>query len=167
MKYFIQSIRFSPEIPEGLGLKKIDDGTYVLEEDMSIWGYRKLLDLGWGKEHGFFRVPMLSFDKLLQCVFDFDDEKIKIITVEVYNFFGALSVLIEDYASSFIQEIRRRFNEGKFNLKTNKFMIDYVNAEFDIDNQLIQRLKDKDIAKNCILWKKVYNEIKLKNTGVY
>lgn len=167
MKYFIQSIRFSPKIPEGLGLKKKDDNTYILEEDMSIWEYRKLLDLGWGKEHGFFRVPILSFDKLSNLVFNFDDLKLNKITEDVYNFYGALSVLIDDYAKKFIEEIRHRLIKGEFFPNKNNFMINYMNKEFNINDNLIQRLSDKNLAVNCILWKKVYSEIKTSNTDAY
>lgn len=159
MKYFLQTIRFSPNTPQALGLRKIDDNTYILEEDMSKWGYCKLLDLGWGKEHGFFRMPLLTFDRLLQHVFDFDDEKLKIVTDEVYNFYGALSVLSQNYASCFIQEIIRRVTEGKLNTNKNKFLINYLNSEFNIDDQLIQRLSNKDMVESCILWKIAYGKI--------
>lgn len=159
MKYFLQTIRFLPKNPKELGLTKIDDKTYVLLEDSSLWEYRKLLDLGWGKEHGFFRVPLLSVDNLFKYAFDFGDDKLKFVNNDLYNFYGSLAVLMDDFASSLILEIKQRYIQNRFKISDNRFMIKQLNSEFNIDYHLVERLSNSELAKNCVLWKKVYSEI--------
>ncbi|MDE7263069.1 MAG: hypothetical protein K2N64_00225, partial [Anaeroplasmataceae bacterium] len=95
MKYFIQTIRLCPNF-NILGFEKTEEGLYRNTLDNSLWVERDLLDLGWGREKGLCRTPLLSFEKLLELVFMTFNTNSKKITDEQYNFWGALSILLED-----------------------------------------------------------------------
>ena len=92
---FIQTTRFYPENFEKLGFLKKDDGFYIYTKDNSLWKEKPLLDLGYGKENGLVRIFDLSFNDLVKLVLiDYRG----IICEETYNFWGALSVLTDDYS---------------------------------------------------------------------
>ncbi len=153
MLFFIQTTRFYPDKFEKLGFKKNDDGLYVYTKDNSLWRERALLDLGYGREKGLVRIPELSFESLIQLVLvDYNDK----ICEETYNFWGALSILIDDYSNELINLLSKTIDCNELKLK-HKFIYDYLNLEFNLDDNLIKKLKNKNLADCCIKWKK-YNK---------
>lgn len=93
--YFMQTLRHYPCSISDFGLQESDDGTYYHEEDQSYWVSKSLYNLGYGKENGFCKLPMLEFEKLI--AFAFDDNVDNSDIVCVMNHWGAISVLTDDY----------------------------------------------------------------------
>lgn len=149
------------EAAKNFGLKKIENETYVKIDDGSIWKERPLLDLGWGKENGFYRVPLLPKEKLLELVIDFDKRIIKRGGDDILNFFGALAILMEDYGEYLINEIEYRISSHNFSLDGNKRLIQYMNSEFHYDAKFLKKVSDKNYVECCELWKSVKERINL------
>ena len=150
MLFFIQTTRFYPNNFEKLGFVLKDNGLYTYQKDNSLWEERKLLDLGYGKEKGLVRIPTLNFNSLIQLVLiDYTGK----ICEETYNFWGALSVLIDDYSLKFLKFLSEKFNKEELYSK-HKFIYDYLNSEFNLNDNFIEKLNNKQTIECCYIWKK-------------
>lgn len=146
MKYFIQTIRLCPNF-DTLGFKKIEEGLYRNILDNSLWIERNLFDLGWGKEKGLCRTPLLSFEKLLELVFATFDTKSKKITDEQYNFWGALSILLEDYSIEFLDVINNKIKNNEISLHKNRYLLELLNKELFCEEKDIPKINKSFRAK--------------------
>ncbi len=155
MLFFVQTTRFYPDKFEQLGFNRNDDGLYVYTKDKSLWRERALLDLGYGKEKGLVRIPELNFESLIQLVLVEYNSK---ICEETYNFWGALSTLIDYYSVEFIDLLSKTLDCNELKLK-HKFIYDYLNSEFYLDDNFIKKLKNKNVVDCCLKWKKYNNKI--------
>lgn len=72
MDYFLMSFRFNKQHPQDFGLI-YKDGKFIRENDDTEWIPCQLFDLGWGEENGFYKVPLGTFDQLMQLVLCGDD----------------------------------------------------------------------------------------------
>ena len=70
MKYFLMSTRFNKQNPSDFGLEYVD-GKFVLLKDGSEWIQCQLYDYGWGKENGYYKKPLGSFDELVKSKINF------------------------------------------------------------------------------------------------
>ena len=158
MKYFMQTICFSPSSYERLGLEKIGENLYVSKEDGSVWKERSLYDLGWGREKGYCRMPELPFEKLIVLAFVIpDDNDID----QKYNYWGSLSVLLDDHCEKLIEYIHNRIcNDASF-VSDYKHIIAYIDVELNIPDNVIWRLSDKTLQNNCNRWKALRSSISL------
>lgn len=156
MKFFIQTTHFVPDSYESFNLVKITDDLYQMKSDNSLWIKRKLFDLGWGRETGFCRLPLLSFDELINLAFVSLD---KDISDKTYNYWGAVSVLLDDYCHDLICFFESRCEMDKFFIAKHIDTFNYIDAELNISESLIPKLSDKKLAMNCIRWKKFRSSI--------
>lgn len=158
MKYFMQTIRFSPNFSV-LGFEKTTEGYYKNTVDDSLWIERSLLDLGWGQEKGLCRVPLLFFEQLLDLVFTPFDIRAKKITDEQYNFWGALSILLEDYPLKFLDIVEAKFRKNEISFQKNKYLLDLIDKELFCEEKDIPKIKE-DIRLKYQKWyeiKKILN----------
>ena len=139
MKYFMQTIRFCPDF-SSLGFEKNEEGLYVNILDNSLWVERKLLDLGWRREEGLCRIPLLSFEQLLELVFAIFDEKSKQISDEQYNFWGALSILLEDYPIEFLDVIENKIGKNEISPQKNIYLFSLLNKELFCEEKDIPKI---------------------------
>lgn len=95
--YFHMSFRFDKTKPDDFGLMYSEhENIFIDPRDNSYWVKRYLIDLGWGLEVAFCRLPLPTFDELLQMSLYAD-----------YNnkseaFYCALGILINDYSKEFL-----------------------------------------------------------------
>ena len=87
VQYFLMSTHFNKTNPSDFGLECID-GKYIRREDGTEWVPRELYDLGWGREVGFYKVPLGSFDELINIVVNTADEE---------DMYGATAIIDEMY----------------------------------------------------------------------
>ena len=80
------SIRFNKQSPRDFGLT-FKDGEFICEQDGTQWASRQLYDFGWGKENGFYKIPLGNFEQLLELLQGKDEE----------DAYGAAAVIMEDY----------------------------------------------------------------------
>lgn len=150
MLFFIQTTRFYPKNFEKLGFLKKDDGFYIYTKDNSLWKEKPLLDLGYGKENGLVRMPNLNFNDLVKLVLiDYSGK----ICDETYNFWGALSILTDDYSLKFLDYLIKNYDKDELKIK-HKFIYDYLNLEFNLSDNFIKKISNKQTIECCNKWKK-------------
>ena len=89
MKKFMMSKRFNKTSCSDFGLYE-KGGKYYSKCDGSEWEPCSLYDFGWGRENGFFKVPLGDFSDLIKIVLDYSDEE---------DSYAAASIIIDIYAS--------------------------------------------------------------------
>lgn len=154
MLYFVQTTRFYPDNFEKLGFNKVDDELFMYNKDKSLWKKRYLLDLGYGKEIGLVRMPELAFDQLISLVLV---EYSGIVSEETYNFWGALSILVDDYCLDFLELLIKTFSKNDLLLK-HKFIYDYLNCELNLNDDFLRKLSDERVTECCHKWRHYINE---------
>lgn len=92
MKYFLMSMRFNKQSPSDFGLEYVN-GKFFSLKDGSEWVQCQLYDYGWGKENGFYKKPLGSFNELIKLIFDFDNE----------DAYGAASIIEDIYPNELKQ----------------------------------------------------------------
>ena len=146
MKYFLMSMRFNKQSPSDFGLK-YDNGKYISLKDGSEWVQCQLYDYGWGKENGYYKKPLGSFEKLMELVFDFTDEE---------DSYGAASIIEDIYPNElkkYLLELmlhqpsrkmkNRLCNLFKLNFPTNRtFNENYSFEENEIEYQEWKKISD-------------------------
>ena len=93
MKYFLMSMKFNKQSPSDFGLE-IVNGKFVSSKDGSEWVQCQLYDYGWGKENGYYKKPLGSFEELIKIVLDFIDEE---------DSYGAASIIEDIYPNELKQ----------------------------------------------------------------
>ena len=81
------SMRFNKQTPADFGLECVD-GRYIRSSDGSEWVNCRLYDFGWGKENGFYKKPLGSFEKLIEIVVSDKDKE---------DSYGAAAIIDELY----------------------------------------------------------------------
>jgi hypothetical protein len=152
MKYFVQTTRFSPASFEELGFVKADDHLYRSQEDGSIWAERALYDLGWGRERGLCRLPLPNFEQLISFAFVPQSDAQGDIR---YNYWGALSVLLDDYCMDLIQYVQKNIAQNKETANRYLHIWRYMDNELNLSEHQILALSNRDLAKCCQEWKKI------------
>lgn len=87
------STRFNKQKPSDFGLEYVE-GKFILLKDGSEWVQCQLYDFGWGKENGFYKKPLGSFEELISLVIDFTDEE---------DAYGAASIIEDLYMNDLKQ----------------------------------------------------------------
>lgn len=67
MKYFIMSRKFDKQSPSSFELE-YSNGKFISLKDGSEWVQCHLYDYGWGKENGFYKKPLGSFNELINLL---------------------------------------------------------------------------------------------------
>ena len=81
------SMRFNKQKPEDFGLI-YEDGIFTRMSDKTEWMPCELYDFGWGNENGFYKIPLGSFDELIEMVLSNIDEE---------DSYGAASIILSQY----------------------------------------------------------------------
>lgn len=113
--YFLMSKKFDKQSPEDFGLISTDQKDIATNpEDGSLWKKCCLYDFGWGRENGFYKLPLPEFDDLMSIVLDsmYDEDM-----------YGAAAVILDMYAMQLLS-ISERLILGCGDLKKlRKFII--------------------------------------------
>ena len=111
-RFFYLTINFLPEY-EGSVLVKNQEGFYISTENGAMYRKRLLYDFGWGQENGFEIIPKPSFQELMGLIEQpmnipqkrirrYTKDELKEFDIWKNNFYGAISVIMQDYAEEFI-----------------------------------------------------------------
>lgn len=107
--YFV-STNFQPNLEKNF--KKIENNVYILKHTNLKYRKRLLYDWGWGQELGFEIIPKPTFEELIVIVSNFDltirSNKLKM------NFFGAISVIMQDYIEELIAFLAEKLQTDFF-----------------------------------------------------
>lgn len=93
-KYFVMSRRFDKRSAADFGLLPTGEPTAQDPADGSTWVMAELYDFGWGREHGFYRLPLPDYDALLELALHGG---------ETDDAYGAAAVILERYPDELLQ----------------------------------------------------------------
>ena len=105
MKKFMMSKKFNKILCSDFNLYE-KNGKYYSKYDESEWIPCFLYDFGWGRENGFYKVPLGDFSELIQIVLDKNDEE---------DSYAAASIIIDNYPfelKAFLLDIIRNHNKN-------------------------------------------------------
>lgn len=140
-KYFIIELKSDKKLSEGFGLLPTDNAdVFILSSEKSLWKKRLLYDFGKGKENGYYRLPQLKYDDLVNLILRsncFD------------NIYGAASIILEDYSDDLLNTCRTILNDKK-----------------DVKNylklfQVLQLIDSPNKFGNKDDWKEIFNKLKI------
>ncbi len=131
---FHMSFRFDKTKPEDFGLAiSSQDNMYVNPKDNSKWIKRYLIDLGWGLEVSYCRLPYPSFDQLLQMSLYAENGN------KATDYYCALGILINDYATEFISLTERIFDNDKKEIRYYREFYQFVKTQIKYDDESIKK----------------------------
>lgn len=110
MKQFLMSKKFNKTSPQDFGLVQDEkSGLFIMTTDNSLWKRRDLYDFGWGKEYGFYRIPLpKKLDELIDIIMNTRFEE---------NKYGAAAVILDDFCEELLiksWDIFRNNNQFKY-----------------------------------------------------
>lgn len=155
----MQTVRFSPKNPEQMGLKKLDENKYINIKDNSVWICIPLLDLGWGRENGFCRLPLLSYEELVKLILIPINTPVIKIDDNTFNLYGALACLLDDYPIEFLSELEQMNLSGVINKDKNKLLFELLENELYCSDDTLNKINKKDKEK-YLKWKEISHIIK-------
>ena len=130
--FFLMSFRFDKTKPEDFGLMNTEhENLFINPKDNSRWEKRYLIDFGWGLEIAFCKLPLLSFDKLLELSFY---TKLKEKTVDYY---GAIGVLLNDYPHEFLNFTEKLLVNKEDSLEKHKDFYHIVRMQMRYEDKTI------------------------------
>ena len=109
MHYFRMSFRYNKQSPQDFGLV-FKNGHFFSCEDDSEWLPCYLYDFGWGKENGYVKLPLPSFEKLIQIVLNDTDKE---------DIYGAAAMISDRYMLQLkeylLNELQQPMNSARKN----------------------------------------------------
>jgi hypothetical protein len=131
---FHMSFRFDKTRLEDFGLvASSQDNEYFNPKDNSKWIKRYLIDLGWGLEVSYCKLPYPSFDQLLHMsLYAKNDNK-------ATDYYCALGILIKDYAAEFIDFTERIFDNNKKKISEYREFYQIVKTQINYDDESIKK----------------------------
>lgn len=141
------SMRFNKQSPDDFGLT-FKDGKFIRITDNTEWMPCKLYDFGWGKENGFYKIPLGSFEELMRLVLcDLDEE----------DAYAAASIIMGTYPLELKEYLLNLMNQ-KINFM-NKRRIKQLNRFFNLHRSInltpIDNLTRSEIEKEFQDWKNI------------
>lgn len=133
--FFVMSMRFNKSTAADFGFLSNDLYTAINPNDGSIWTKCTLYDFGWGKENGFYKTPLPSFEYLFDLALYSQDRE---------DMYGAASIIVEKYADELLCQCETLMNDPT---QKNEF-------------KKLSKLFQLDMAVNrCSVLKKTYTQI--------
>lgn len=121
---FHMSFRFDNTKPDDFGLISSEqDNVYIDPNDNSKWEKRNLIDLGWGLEVAFCKLPYPSFNELLHLSLYANSKEKKA------GYYCSIGLLLHDYASEFFDFTQNILANGKYSLQDHKHFYSIVRTQ--------------------------------------
>lgn len=151
-KYFLMSKRFNKKTAEDFGLIRIDNQLARLPNDGSLWEKTILYDFGWGEENGYYKIPLPSFEHLMNIILSSDDEE---------DVFGSAAIVLKNEPEKLLIWLENNLFDKKYR---NSYQM--LVKLFRLDNPLNRSSTiGKDIAEvnsDYLRWKSIAERIKQK-----
>lgn len=175
-RYFYVSIHFSPDY-EGTVFSKYQDDLYINTKTGEIYRKRLLYDFGWSQENGFELMPQLSFNELIELIErpmvppqkkfwqKHTTEEIQQADIWRSNLYGAVAVIMQDYAEELIEFLTAKVDTAYFsnpsirkNFKCFSFDSQKARAEGKIPGGVRTRSYE-DILKDYPQWGRISSKV--------
>lgn len=132
-KFFRMSYVFNKTKPEDFGLiSTAQDNIFVDLKDNSKWEKRHLIDLGWGLEVAFCKLPYLSFEELLKLSFYADPTK------KTTDFLCSIGVLLNDYSYEILNFTEKFLTDSKNSLLDYKEFYHLIRTQMRYDDEILK-----------------------------
>lgn len=148
--YFVMSTRFNRNSATDFGLEPQDSETAINPKDGSIWKRTQLYDLGWGKENGFYKLPLPQFDILFELVLHSECDE---------DVFGAAAIILEKYPDLLLEQCEVLMN-NRSKKKDFKKLVKLFNLKLPINRCPIDGKSYDQIQRDYTRWKKVSEMVK-------
>ena len=144
-KYFVMSMRFNKCSAQDFGLILQNNGQTIDQNDGSIWIKTNLYDFGWGKENGYYKVPLPDFSKLLDLTLYSEDYE---------DMYGAASVILYKYPDELLNQCEIIMVDQK-RKKELKKLIKLFNLSVPLNRSSTLQKTYAQIQDDAERWKKV------------
>lgn len=99
--YFVMSTRFNKSKASDFGLTAKDENTAINPKDNSIWIRTALYDFGQGKENGFYKAPLPTFDILFELALNSKSRD---------DMYGAAAMILNNFADELLCQCETLIN---------------------------------------------------------
>ncbi len=143
--YFVMSMRFNKCNASDFGFILKDKNTAINPNDNSIWIKASLYDFGWGKENGFYKDPLPSFDSLFE---------IALYSTNSDDMYGAAAVILERFADDLLCKCEIFMND-RFRKNEFRKMVDLFNLKLSLNRCSISGKTYEQIQSDYTRWNTV------------
>ena len=146
--YFVMSIRFNKCNATDFGFIANSMNTAINPKDGSLWIKPNLYDFGWGKENGFYRVPLPGFSVLFELVLYSKNKE---------DMYGAAAVINENFPDELLFQCELFMNDS---CRKKEFvrLVELFNLKLPINRCHTSQKSYEQIQKDYVRWKKVAEE---------
>lgn len=144
MKNFMMSKKFNKQSYSDFDLYEMD-GKYFRKIDGSEWIPCLLYDFGWGKENGFYKVPLGNFADLIKIVLDNSDDE---------DSYAAAAIIMDYYVfelKTYLLDLISTYNKN----------VDYgrlcsiFKLEIPLNRTIKEGMNFQNVDKEYSDWKKI------------
>lgn len=143
--YFVMSMRFNKCNATDFGLISNGTNTAINPGDNSIWIKAALYDFGWGKENGFYRTPLPSFDTLFELALYSTDRD---------DMYGAAAVILEKFADELLCICEMLAND-RFRNKEFEKLVELFDLKLPKNRCSVVQKTYEQIQNDYIRWKSI------------
>lgn len=143
--YFVMSMRFNKSNASDFGFISNDTNTAINPNDNSIWIKAALYDFGWGKENGFYKAPLPSFNTLFELA---------LYSTNRDDMYGAAAVILEKFADELLCQCEIFMND-RCRKKEFKKLVELFNLMLPINRCSVVRKTYEQIQNDYMRWKKI------------
>lgn len=153
--YFVMSMKFDKCDASDFGLVSNNSNTAIDPKDNSIWIKASLYDFGWGKENGFYKTPLPSFDILFELALHSTNKDDR---------YGAAAVILEKFPDELLSKCELFMNDCSRE-KEFKKLVELFDLRLPINRCFVVQKTYSQIENDCARWRKVSETAKkFKNT---
>lgn len=153
--YFLMSKRFNKQNASDFGLLEAEESDLAINPtDNSIWRKCVLYDFGWGRENGYYRTPILSYDGLLELV---------LLSSHEDDVYGAAAIILDEYPNELLDTCERMISCQNRTSEFNKIAVVF-RLHLGTNYSPITGKKLEEIEKDACRWRAISNVTKAKNT---
>lgn len=146
----MMSMRFNKNSPEDFGLIPTnEDDIFIMPTDNSLWKKRNLYDFGWGQENGYYRLPLPSFEELVNIILSSDCND---------NKYGAAAVILEDFCDELLIKVQELLKDEK-NIRRYIQFFKILQLEIPINRSDILGKSYNEISEDYEKWKDISRQV--------
>lgn len=143
--YFVMSMRFNKCSASDFGFIANGTNTAMNPNDNSIWIKAALYDFGWGKENGFYKAPLPSFNTLFELALYSTDRD---------DMYGAAAIILEKFADELLCRCEMLAND-RFRKKEFKRLVELFKLKSPINRCSVVQKTYEQIQNDDARWKKI------------
>lgn len=143
--YFAMSFQFNKGNASDFGFIAKDENTAIDPKDDSVWIKCALFDFGWGKENGFYKVPLPGFGVLFDLVLHSENRD---------DMFGAAAVILEKYADDLLCQCEKIMND-RARKEEFKRLVEVFNLKLPTNRSSVVQKTYAQIQNDYRRWKTV------------